>query len=132
MESESFDHMACLFKINDAPSTGWEKSLSKVLSTMKDVNFTIDRWNRTVYVRGKFDPQTILQKIRASCNKHTDIPVQPSYYNPYCPPPPCTRQLHPPEPIYEYHVYDPPARSFPPSLPPPRNFVMGDLQCGIM
>lgn len=148
-----------------------------------DVNFTIDKRSKTVYIYGKIDPQIILEKFTktgrkaeiiwsdkgrknppenpkdhlmeqcyssGSINAPNGFPnyhQQQCYYPPpnwmnhqfqpypqtFALPPPYTRQLHPqppPPPPYEFHQYEPVAKSFPPTPAPPKNFAMGDLQLG--
>ncbi|KAL1188623.1 Heavy metal-associated isoprenylated plant protein 33 [Cardamine amara subsp. amara] len=176
MESSS-NHMACLLKI-ESPTPGWRNSLKKLLETINDVNFMIDKRSKTIYVSGKIDPQIILEKIIKSGknaiivwsnngqNKPPEnrkdnlmeqyyhvspglmnVPNGFSNYPPPCmmnyqsqphyqhfaPPPPYPRQVHPqppPPPPYQFHESKPVAKSFPPTPPPPKNFVMGDLQLG--
>ncbi|CAA7027041.1 unnamed protein product [Microthlaspi erraticum] len=71
--SSSSKHMVCLLEIK-SPRPGWEKSLEELLKTIKDVNFTIDKQSRTIYVCGKFDPQIILEKItKAKAGKKAEI-----------------------------------------------------------
>ncbi|VVB06404.1 unnamed protein product [Arabis nemorensis] len=63
MESSS-NHTACLLKI-ESPT----KSLEKLLKTIDDVNFTIDKRSKTVYIYGKIDSQIILEKITKAGKK---------------------------------------------------------------
>ncbi|CAL9219470.1 hypothetical protein ARALYDRAFT_340541 [Arabidopsis lyrata subsp. lyrata] len=67
MESSS-NHMACLLKI-ESPTPGWKKSLEKLLKTINDVSFMIDKQSKTVYLSGKIDPQVILEKITKAGKK---------------------------------------------------------------
>ncbi|KAG7575885.1 Heavy metal-associated domain superfamily [Arabidopsis thaliana x Arabidopsis arenosa] len=67
MESSS-NHMACLLKI-ESPTPGWKKSLEKLLKTINDVSFMIDKQSKTVYLSGKIDPKVILEKITKAGKK---------------------------------------------------------------
>ncbi|CAH2077456.1 unnamed protein product, partial [Thlaspi arvense] len=58
----------CIFKIV-SPTKGWRKILEKLFNTINDLNFTIDKRSKTVYVYGKVDPQKILEKITKAGQK---------------------------------------------------------------
>ncbi|ANM64318.1 hydroxyproline-rich glycoprotein family protein [Arabidopsis thaliana] len=60
--------MICLLKI-ESPTPGWKKSLEKLLKTINDVSFMIDKQSKTVYLSGKVDPQIILEKITKAGKK---------------------------------------------------------------
>ncbi|XP_010488381.1 PREDICTED: uncharacterized protein LOC104766236 [Camelina sativa] len=152
MESSS-NHMTCLLKI-ESPMPGWKKSMEKLLKTINDVSFMIDKRSKTVYVSGKVDPQIILEKITkagknaviiwssSGTNKQPENRTSgymnaPNGFSNYPPPnywmnqpQPYMHALPPAPAPYKFHQNEPVAKSFPPTPPPPKNFVMGDLQPG--
>ncbi|CAH8358313.1 unnamed protein product [Eruca vesicaria subsp. sativa] len=64
----SSNHMVSLLKI-DSPASGWVKPLKDLLNTIDDVDFKIDKRSKTVYIYGKTNPETILEKIAKAGQK---------------------------------------------------------------
>ncbi|KAF7831546.1 hydroxyproline-rich glycoprotein family protein [Senna tora] len=63
-------YMECLLGIDT--TTGWEKSVTKVLTSFQDLSFDIDPSMRLAYVKGKIDPHLVLKKLKKG-GKHAKI-----------------------------------------------------------
>ncbi|XP_010448229.1 PREDICTED: uncharacterized protein LOC104730725 [Camelina sativa] len=67
---DTSSHMSCVLKIN-MQTSGWEKSMHKLIKDIPDVTYTIDAAMGLAYVSGKINPEIIL-KIR-KCKKHVQL-----------------------------------------------------------
>ncbi|KAF7837355.1 heavy metal-associated isoprenylated plant protein 32-like [Senna tora] len=63
-------YMECLLGIDT--TTGWEKSVTKVLTSFQDLSFDIDPSMGLAYVKGKIDPHLVLKKLKKG-GKHAKI-----------------------------------------------------------
>ncbi|KAF5727918.1 hypothetical protein HS088_TW21G00058 [Tripterygium wilfordii] len=63
--------MTCGLKV-DTQSPGWQKTITKVLTNIKGVSYTIDVEEGMAYVSGRVNPNTLLKKL-AKAGKHADL-----------------------------------------------------------
>ncbi|AES82224.2 hypothetical protein MTR_7g109930 [Medicago truncatula] len=63
--------MICVLKV-DTQSAGWEKSITKVIKSIKDVSFTIDATHGIIRISGAIDPSKLLTEI-TKAGKHAEL-----------------------------------------------------------
>ncbi|XP_015866690.2 heavy metal-associated isoprenylated plant protein 32 [Ziziphus jujuba] len=64
-------YMSCELKL-DTKATGWHKTMTKVLKSVKGVSYSIDTQAGIAYVRGKINPDSLL-KMLAKAGKHAEL-----------------------------------------------------------
>ncbi|KAK7337560.1 hypothetical protein VNO77_18141 [Canavalia gladiata] len=61
----------CILKV-DTRSSGWEKSLTKVIKRVKDVSYSIDAAHGVVRISGEINPNKLLNNIKKA-GKHVEL-----------------------------------------------------------
>ncbi|GMY08428.1 heavy metal-associated isoprenylated plant protein 35 [Fagus crenata] len=60
--------MSCSLKV-DTQSPGWDRTLIKVLKSIKGLSYNIDVEEGVAHIRGKIDPKQLLKKLRKAGRK---------------------------------------------------------------
>ncbi|AES71991.1 hypothetical protein MTR_3g084890 [Medicago truncatula] len=68
---ESHRNMTCILRV-DTQSSGWEKSITKVIKSIKDVSFNIDATHGIIRISGAIDPIKLLTEIKKA-GKHAEL-----------------------------------------------------------